>query len=1019
MINFLLEVSPIRSDGTRVTLNLASRGGGSDGTQLDGKQWLPLITGQPSWSISWTDEGNLAETQISYEPVEFLLSDEPGIGNQEWANWTFQGVPCRAWRGNMGDPFSSYIKVYEGSAGSLDTSGAVARLPLLSVDHLIDRNLLTRSYTGTDPAGGSEGPSSLRGILKPFAAGFCQNIEPVLVDRVNNIYQYHGYGPAFGVQAVFEGAVDLGPPAATVTTWNGLAALDLKPGQWASAPAIGAFRLKSLPSNKITADVRGALDNGVFASTVGSVMALLIKSTGVSGSRVAPSLAGRSEAWCVYADTQTTVAEQLRLALLGAGCASIPTSDGGYAALDFFELGTPIRLDSEQTGHAIVQSYSQINVAPEVWQVRVQGARAWSVNSESEVLASVAQLSADAEANNERIRLAIEALDKAVAQAEADAKIIEEILSDGVLDRGEKAQQIARYDSEAAQHVELMASSERYAVEAKRANYDEAFNALTAYLASIVPPFTDLTQSSPITSAYAAAWRSYDVAKIALLNAMTGDIKTIADNTKEIVDQVKEDVDQVRETLPTRVGSILMEPIERISALQLKASTANLKATKALSDRNALAVTTLETKVDEKGQITAEQITQLTSRVKSGEDTVEAGFLEVNRTIANTKEALSEQVVLTIAKYGESASASMVEERRVRAAQDQAGIEYVDQMAVDLTTTLGDKITGQINDVKQIIADADGAIGTRIEELGVKLVEDVEGEKFAREAAIQTVEKTIVDTNEASAGRIDTISSSYDALSKYVGDVATGVSNVDGRVDAVYSVIQTTQETSANANEARAEEIRNLESTLNNMNYAQLQESFETYASKVNGIGSQYTLKVQTTTNGETVVAGMGLAVENGVSAINFLADSFNISVPGVVTPSQVFKADSEGIYMPNVRADNIKAGAIDFEFINKQSLLNPDSGYQMLPGGLIIMWGRYRAFIRSETVFSISFPMPFPNVCLSFQATPYLNVFNNERDLWVQIIGQPSTTGANVATQAARSNDQNLDGFDWIAFGR
>ena len=1019
MINFLLEVSPIRSDGTRVTLNLSSRGGGSEGTQLDGKQWLPLITGQPSWSISWTDEGNLAETQISYEPVGFLLSNEPGIDNQEWANWTFQGVPCRAWRGNMGDPFSSYIKVYEGSAGSLDTSGAVARLPLLSVEHLIDRNLLTRSYTGTDPAGGSEGPSPLRGILKPFAAGFCQNIEPVLVDRVNNIYQYHGYGPAAGVQAVFEGAVDLGPPAATVTTWNGLASLELKPGQWASAPQIGAFRLKSLPSNKITADVRGALDNGVFASTIGPVMALLIKSTGVSGLRVAPSLATRSEAWSVYADNQTTVGEQLRLALLAAGCASIPTSDGGYAAMDFFELGTPIRLDSEQTGDAIVQSYSQVNVAPEVWQVRVQGARAWSVNSESEVLASVAQLSADAEANNERIRLVLEKIDAAVAQAEADAKIIEEILSDGVLDRGEKAQQNARYESEAAQHVELMASSERYAVESKRVGYDDAFNALTAYLASIVPPFTDLTQSSPITSAYAAAWKAYDLAKITLLNAMTGDIKTIADDTKEIVDQVKDDVDQVRETLPTRVESILMKPIEQISALQLKASTANLKATKALSDKNALAVTTLETKVDEKGQITAEQITQLTSRVKSGEDTVEAGFLEVNRTIANTKEALAENIILTIAKYGESASASMVEERRVRSAQDQALAEDIDQMAIDLTTSLGDKITGQINDVKQIIADADGAIGTRIGELGVKLVEDVAGEKLAREAAIQTVEKTIVDTDNATAGRIDTISSSYDALNRYVGDVADSVNGVNGRVDQVYGVIQTVQETAADANGARAEEIRNLQSTLNDMNYAQLEQQFKTYASKVDGIGAEYTLKVQTTTNGETVVAGMGLAVDGGVSSVNFLADSFRIAVPGAGITQPVFQADAQGVYMPNVRADNIKAGAIDFEFINKQSILDANSGYQMLPGGLIIQWGRFRQVIRNETVFPVSFPMAFPSICLSFQATPYLAFFNNERDLWIQIIGQPSQYGANVATQAARTNDQYLDGFDWIAFGR
>ena len=961
------------------------------------------------------------------------MTDEPGIENDHWIDWQWQGAYCRIWRGNAGDSFNEYTKIYEGSAGAIERDGPVAKLPLLSIDHLVDRNLLTKEYLGTDPAGGSEGPSGLRGTLKPFAAGYCKSVEPILVDRVNNIYQVHGYGAVKSIDAVYENAFSLGPPSAIASTWAELAALKLADGQWAAAPAIGAFRVKNVINGKPSADVSGAMDGAVYPETTGAILSLLIKTAGLSASKIAPTLAARAEKWRLFTSDQTTIGEQLRSALLASGCAAVPTSDGSYAALDYFDLKAPMRLNGANDTFPIVTGHRLLNVAPPVWQVRVQGDRCWSVHTEAEVSQALAQLSADAEANNERIRLAVEALEKAKAQAEYDAKIIEEILSDGILDRGEKAQQIARFESESAQRVELLASSERYAVEGVRNAYIDAFATLKAYLDSLVPAFTDLTKATPIDATYAAVWKAYDLAKIKLLNAMTGDIKTITDDTKVIVDKVVEDVDKAqadieaakaalelaRKTLPDRLNALIAKPIEQISALQLKGSTANLVASKALSDKNALAITKLDTRITDDGAVVSEQITQLTSRVKKGEDTVEAGFLQTNRTIADTKQALAESIVLTIAKYGESASAAMVEERRVRATKDDSIVESILQMSADFTNELGDKLTGQYNEIVKIIADGDEAVGTKVEELGVKLVEDVAGEKLAREAAIQTIEKTIVDTDGASAKRIDSLSSSFDSLNRYVGDVAGSVEGVNGRVDAVYSVIQTVQDTAADANGARAEETRNLKAQLDGMNFAQLEQSLSTYATKLDGIGAQYTLKVQTTTNGVPVVAGMGIAVEDGVSAVSFLADSFNIAVPGAVAPTQVFKADAEGIYMPNVRADNIKAGAIDFEFINKQSLLDPNGGYQMLPGGLIIMWGRYRQTIRSEIVISVNFPMAFPSVCLSFQATPYLNVFNNERDLWVQIIGQPTQYGASVATQAARRDDQYLDGFDWIAFGR
>lgn len=90
-----------------------------------------------------------------------------------------------------------------------------------------------------------------------------------------------------------------------------------------------------------------------------------------------------------------------------------------------------------------------------------------------------------------------------------------------------------------------------------------------------------------------------------------------------------------------------------------------------------------------------------------------------------------------------------------------------------------------------------------------------------------------------------------------------------------------------------------------------------------------------------------------------------------------------------------------------------------MLPGGVIMKWGRFRAQIDTEVQLTTVFEKPFPNACDSFVPTPYLNTFSKFKDLWLQVVGEPSRLGATVATQAATGDDQHLDGFNWLAFGR
>lgn len=950
--NILLEISAVDPDNSPfVVVRACAASSGINETTLDGKYWAPTITAGPVFSYDlWTDGPKPLD--VSYGSISLNL--DPDSGANVWPKYSYEGALGTIWVGDPGTPFSSYRKLWTGTVGPLVRNGSEpnGQLTLYGSEADLAVDLLTETYSGT---GGANGSSGLIGKFKPYAVGACVNVEPILIDPVKLVFQYHGYG-SLGVSAVYENAYPLGDPAANVTTYAALIALDLKAGQWAACPSLGMFRLKSQPGGKLTADV------GTVA-TAGDVMRSLILKAGLSATRVHASITGTTERnYSFFATEQATVYDVVRDAAFAASKFVITNADGAFCVAPYASTKAATPLTSNRTSLPLVRPDTIVEEPKSLpaYKVRVGHTRVWAVHSTSdispalgdggEILAAIAA----AAAAQERAELARAAASLAIER-------LDDAVKDSILDRTEKRFWLSEFEGATGEFQALVNEGQAQGATVEAQALAAAYTALNAYLTALNPALTDLTQDTPIDPAtfkarfvgYYAARQDVLTALVRIARAKIGQPTSLAElspiDAAKLEEAVKDaqnaviGVDKVRTQLPDLVGPLLLTPIDNLSALHLKGSSATLKASKALSDKNAVAITQIGVRIDKTDEVVAEQVTQLTSRIKKGEDTIEAGFLEVNRTIANTKEALTENITLTIAKYGESASASMVEERRVRSAKDQALAEDIDQMAIDLTTSFGDKLTGQINDVKKIIADEDGIIGTRIEELGVKLVEDVAGEKLAREAAIQTVEKAIVDADGVTAGRIETISSSFQDLGKYVDGVAKSVNEISG-------VIQTNQETSANANEARAKETRDLIARLDGMNYAQLQESFNTYASKVDGVGAEYTLKVQTTQDGEKVVAGMGIAIEDGVSAIAFLADSFRIAVPGTTATKQVFYADGQGIYMPDVRVDKLAANSITINEIAPGLSRSPRyvANDIMIPG--------YEVVVIETPFFSVGF---------------------------------------------------------------
>lgn len=1130
-MNTLFEVTVLNGN-TPKTLHMAHKSASSSGTQLNGYQWVPLISKRHGVSGTWASEGVLQQGEVNHSSLSYVMSS--AYENEEWSAYEWTGGLARIFVGNDGDPFSAYKQVFEGSVSSLTRDGITATVGLLGPDALLDRDLLSLEYQGT---GGSEGPASLKGTLKPRAFGFCQSVEPVLVDPAYLIYQVHGYGAVNGLKPYeYAQELDTARGKGDVASYAALVALTLVPGEWATCRAQGMFRLGGQPKQKVSADVQ------VGSTQVSAILAQLLTLAGIPLAKQGSLSAFNSPSWNYFASSQISIGDLARLCAYHAGGMLFADGTGTWQVMDYFATKAPVVINSDRSTAPLVKSVKELPTMPPVWKVKVGYDHCWGVHSTSEVSPALSDASDKAQASQEAAAAALEAAQLAAADATVAKARVDAMSADGILDRAEKASVIREFSEEAAQQTGLQNQSTNVDVRFERAILSDAFANLKNYLEGLAPSYINTALDTPIDrAAFDARWRDYWLAKQNLLNALAGrasvtaswggvtgegkpaDNATVgapvgtnvggrpvvdllfdtdkakadaakaaldATNAKTAADQAAADTVAAKLRLTAieadgildrsekadvvlrfanataeRIGllnkgaefSLSVErtaysdaydallnhlyslsppyadstqdtPIDRVAfnAVWTRYFTERQNLLNAIYTKTRVAADAANTNADKAAadaaaaKLAADAAKVAADAAKAAADATTANFTAARLT------QLLQKPIDDIAKvtldYGAQSLTTSKDlfDRNQRSVRDlqttilnedgTIRIEKISELSARIAAGVAGESTireAQIKDVKRLYQAGDAIVAADISTLGGRITKEVGDVKTITEGAIRDTRQAVIDGDYAQALRSDALSASI-----------TGLVQPGGNIYNLEAAVQRIDKAEVDNNGARAQDILNLKARLDNVNGASLEQSFSTIANKVDGVAAQYVLKVQTDVNGVKSVAGMGLASENGKSAVVFDADAFQINVPGAGT-MPVFRADAQGVYMPNVRADNIKAGAIDFEFINKQAILDPNAGYQMMPGGIIYQWGRYRQNIRSEAVFPVNFPMPFPNICLSFQATPYLNVFDNERDLWVQIIGQPSTTGANVATQAARSNAQNLDGFDWFAIGR
>ncbi|MEY2864682.1 MAG: hypothetical protein RLY58_2389, partial [Pseudomonadota bacterium] len=100
-------------------------------------------------------------------------------------------------------------------------------------------------------------------------------------------------------------------------------------------------------------------------------------------------------------------------------------------------------------------------------------------------------------------------------------------------------------------------------------------------------------------------------------------------------------------------------------------------------------------------------------------------------------------------------------------------------------------------------------------------------------------------------------------------------------------------------------------------------------------------------------------------------------------------------------------------------SLAQGDGGYQKLPNGLILQWGRIDLPVTDLDNIRIAFPITFPSACYNIQTSVYQQDSNLAGDgaFHVKSI---DVLGGNVFLQTynSQTGTGNLNGFYWSAIG-
>ena len=385
MLYCLATIAPLHiASGERRIVRVASANS-RDITGTGGYIWEPAITQAPVFRVTLFNGDFQAAVSAGAAalPIQMatLKKSFPWADECAWKGAEVEirvGKPSDAWPWKLA--FKGRVSGYERKGQVLALSAEAA---------LDDKDVLTASYAGT---GLIEGDADLKGKVKPLAIGWPKNVEPVLINAVDSVYQFSAYGPIEAVTTLYERGSDFGASTGDHADYAALVAATIPAGRWATCLAQGLVRLGAPQAGVITADLKGHIVGTVTPRLTGSIIAALAGIAGIAETDLEADTLDALDL-AVPFNVNLNLVDQIKF-LDVARRMALPCNHQSGVSLEgkFFVLPISFEATPAFALEAQGRSWPQVielpieqETSPPFWRTVLGAERAWRVHSAEEI----------------------------------------------------------------------------------------------------------------------------------------------------------------------------------------------------------------------------------------------------------------------------------------------------------------------------------------------------------------------------------------------------------------------------------------------------------------------------------------------------------------------------------------------------------------------------------------------------------------------------------------------------------
>lgn len=389
MLGCLVKVSPLDVDtGTRVDMYLSSFGKREDAAAngLDSRLWEPCITRRPATNISLWNGDFLSAVQPGRASLpinlEIAKNTYPNAGEYYWSEAPIEiyyAESSAAWP--WPSIFKGRVKSYGGAYPAMTLQCEVG-------DEEFSANILPATYAGT---GGLEGEANIANQVKPLILGWAQNVEPTLIDGIENVYQFSAYGAIEAVTKLYERGSEFPASIGDYATLAALIAAPITEGNWGTCLASGLVRLGAPQFGVITGDVKGHRVGATTPILTGAVVQALVTIAGIDPAKIHTASLGLLDAAVPYrigiviTDQETFLDVAKRLVVAANWQCGISLVGQFFAAKVDLTPAAALTLHAQGKAAPPVIDTDQLEVSTPYHRTILGAARSWRVHSPDEI----------------------------------------------------------------------------------------------------------------------------------------------------------------------------------------------------------------------------------------------------------------------------------------------------------------------------------------------------------------------------------------------------------------------------------------------------------------------------------------------------------------------------------------------------------------------------------------------------------------------------------------------------------